>query len=981
MKFLIKLFHYIQESSAKAVCENRICQKTEAYKQKYQFYRKSSFIKLFIVFIYSLTISPNNYLFAHHLRAGEISAKLISCQSNTYMFTITGYTDTRVELEFGYETLDLGDGTLINLDTCTSLKKDLGDNITVKTVQIEHSFPGPGVYTIRYQEPNRNDNVLNMDNSGFTAFYVETQVVIDPFLYCNNTPILLNPPIDRGVIGIPYLHNPAAWDPDGDSLVYKLVACKQDIDMQVSGFMWPNVYDIMHANGTNSDNTGPATFTMDPVTGDIVWDAPAIEGQYNIAFIVEEWRKVYGEWFKLGYLTRDMQILIETSENNPPILTVPPDTCVEAGTLLDATIGATDPEGHAILIEAFSGVFNQFGNAVTFSPSPFAYLPSPAALHLTWQTNCNQVRKKPYQLIFKATDQPIKLSEQPPLINMGNWYVKIVAPAPEGLTTTPLTNNSVKLNWQLYHCSNAEIIQIWRRIDSLDIPEAPCVTGIPKGSGYELIGQVSSGDTVFIDDNNLEGLSWGAKYCYRLTAIFPQPRGGESYPSEEACIIIKENPEDKHFGPVITNVDILSTDPTNGKILIRWTSPFYIDTSAYKPPFTYELQRAEGFSGSQNLVSITEKSYIDTIFVDTLLNTKNKIYNYCINVFETDGSFIDQSSTASSVRLEQIPSETGIKLHWKAVVPWSNEVQEYPYHYIYRDHINPGHPEQLLKLDSTNVIRDGNVYHDTSLIGKPLEGSAVYQYYVTTSGSYGNSDIKSPLLNRSQVTGMNMEVSVSNCTPASVYFVNVTSPEDCREYVQDKPCNFRNFQNEIHWQAVQNGNCENAIAGFNIYYSETGKEGSFKKIANTADTFYIHRNLPQIAGCYKVSAVSGTGRETTLSEKICHDNCPYYELPNVFTPNDDGKNDLFKAFNKPPTKCPRFVKSVIFKVFNRYGIEIYNSELNQEASSIYIDWDGRDSKGIPMPVGNYYYIVKVQFYTLDPSVSFQTYKGWVKLTK
>ncbi len=59
---------------------------------------------------------------------------------------------------------------------------------------------------------------------------------------------------------------------------------------------------------------------------------------------------------------------------------------------------------------------------------------------------------------------------------------------------------------------------------------------------------------------------------------------------------------------------------------------------------------------------------------------------------------------------------------------------------------------------------------------------------------------------------------------------------------------------------------------------------------------YIHKNLPSFAGCYYVTAVDRSGNESRPSNTVCKDNCPYYELPNVMTPNADGKNDLFEAF-------------------------------------------------------------------------------------
>ena len=94
------------------------------------------------------------------------------------------------------------------------------DLIRVSTYVITHKFPGPGEYTITFREFNRNADILNMSNSVNTPFYVETTIVIDPLLACNSSPVLLVPPVDKGCTGKRYVHNPGAYDPDGDSLAY-----------------------------------------------------------------------------------------------------------------------------------------------------------------------------------------------------------------------------------------------------------------------------------------------------------------------------------------------------------------------------------------------------------------------------------------------------------------------------------------------------------------------------------------------------------------------------------------------------------------------------------------------------------------------------------------------------------------------------------------------------------------------------------------
>ena len=44
------------------------------------------------------------------------------------------------------------------------------------------------------------------------------------------------------------------------------------------------------------------------------------------------------EWFKLGHVTRDMQVIIEESDNQRPTIEILDPICVEAGTLIKDTV-------------------------------------------------------------------------------------------------------------------------------------------------------------------------------------------------------------------------------------------------------------------------------------------------------------------------------------------------------------------------------------------------------------------------------------------------------------------------------------------------------------------------------------------------------------------------------------------------------------------------------------------------------------------
>ncbi len=940
--------------------------------------------------------------FATHIRAGEITVTRKSCTFD-FIITIAVYTNTSSPIKFsnnGSGELNFHDGSPIfhPPEEIGNPVPGFGPQFGYVKYSTSHTFPGPGQYTISYFEHNRNGGILNMFNSIETPFYIETVINIDPFL-CDSSPRLLVPPIDQACTGAAWYHNPGAYDPNGDSLSFELTIPKQNVNQDVNAYRPPNTkefYDDISLNyGTSNEaQNGSPTFSINPITGTIIWDAPGAPGEYNIAFIIKEWRKVGGNWVQLGYVTRDMQIIVQDCQNKRPELTVPPDICVDAGTIINQKIFGTDPNYDSVKIEAFSQVFS-------ITPSPAKFTPSPAVFQLTangvdasgtfnWVTVCEHVKEQPYQVVFKITDSPPK-GNGASLVQFKTWNIKVVGPAPiwESAQVNP-GQRKANLKWKKYHCSNAMSVQIWRRIDSNPFVPPQCVTGMPDFLGYTLIDLVSAQDSTYTDTNAGAGLAQGASYCYRLVALFPLPEGGESYVSQEICL-----PPILANAPIVTNVTIDITDQANGRVTVKWRPPFDVSPIQFPPPYQYKVYRAEGFSWAIKLDTVYAGWRPDTVWVDTGLDTKETVYNYRIVAYDNNHILIDTSSTASSVRLELKPQLKEIELNWNAVVPWSNHTLQNPLHLIFRGPANSKESDLTL-IDSVDVNEKSFHYIDSGLFqGIKLKQTDTYCYRVLTRGGYGNPKIKQPLLNYSQIICAQPNDTIRPCKPAlSIKAV------DCKQYLLGASCAPNTFSNTLTWNLPTNETCRAETKTFNIYIA--GQVGSaFQLYAqNVKDTFFIDANLPSFARCYKISAVSRSGIESVLSESFCFDNCPSYGLPNVFTPNGDKCNELFSAFSERyavsengddacgPVQnaaerkllCARFVNQVNFTVYNRWGKAVFTYASGGERT-IYIDWNGKDDNGADVAAGVYFYIAVVNFNVVDPSKQNKTFKGWVQVIR
>ena len=250
---------------------------------------------LLLLFLNCLILS------ATHNRAGEITFVQIS--DLTYEITITTFTYTLSFADRQQLDISFGDNSIATAPRINGplQKGEILPNFYKKNIyKINHTYPGPGVYKMVMQDPNRNAGVRNIPNSVNVVFSISTILIVNPAMGRNSTPVLLNPPYDKAALGYIFIHNPAAFDPDGDSLSYKLTVCTREDGKPIEGYTLP-----------------PATHSIrvDSIKGDLIWDTPADTGKYNVAMEIQEWRN--GK--KISVVVRDMQIEVFSTKNKPPV--------------------------------------------------------------------------------------------------------------------------------------------------------------------------------------------------------------------------------------------------------------------------------------------------------------------------------------------------------------------------------------------------------------------------------------------------------------------------------------------------------------------------------------------------------------------------------------------------------------------------------------------------------------------------------------
>lgn len=166
-------------------------------------------------------------------------------------------------------------------------------------------------------------------------------------------------------------------------------------------------------------------------------------------------------------------------------------------------------------------------------------------------------------------------------------------------------------------------------------------------------------------------------------------------------------------------------------------------------------------------------------------------------------------------------------------------------------------------------------------------------------------------------------------------------------YIQVRPLPIANFQY-----------IDSSISGSYIYsfhtlqqpvdtaeYSYQWKFSGQNSVDTTSDVVHVFDSI----GIYKVFLkVTDDFGCTDSSIRLINVSEDLY-VPNVFTPNEDGLNDLLEI----PVSGEVLYR---FTIFTRYGLLIFKTE------SKFPSWDGRNAAGVKMTEGIYYYIIE----SLDP---------------
>lgn len=408
------------------------------------------------------------------------------------------------------------------------------------------TFPGPGLYELRYFDIARHGNTVNIDNPEEQSIYLETRVQVFPAGSGIDAPTLL---LNEGGIapacaGNLWTYNPAAYDADCDSLVFELVPAMQYDPTQSSqpqitnGYIWPD-----------DSSFGASTLSMDPQTGFLSWIPPQL-GVYALAYRISTYRN----GVLRQQILREISIWVSNCNNQPPVIQADIPDCAYVGDTALFSFKIYDPDpGDSVYLGFNNGGFpnlGPFGNPAT-APQIMAWyidtagntqtltqfplqIPPVDTIFVTvqWVVPCF-LPGKAIQIDLYAHDNiSYALPTNINLSLTGNFstLLQLQYPrVPQSSAFVNYGNGKIELSWLPPPPCNIPITNyhIYRLIDGITDTLGCCESG-----AFQKVGSVSGLGPLFYSELPPAGLQLST-LCYVITAEYGLV---ESCISEPACV-------------------------------------------------------------------------------------------------------------------------------------------------------------------------------------------------------------------------------------------------------------------------------------------------------------------------------------------------------------------------------------------------------------------------------------------------------------
>lgn len=302
---------------------------------------------------------------------------------------------------------------------------------------------------------------------------------------------------------------------------------------------------------------------------------------------------------------------------------------------------------------------------------------------------------------------------------------------------------------------------------------------------------------------------------------------------------------------------------------------------------------------------------------------------------------------------------------------------------------------------SYNITYDRFVYHDLSRTNQPERNTYGQAYFSNISWQASESRIELP-------TSTQLRLVVENPAPLynSTYTITIQNPfgrtlsattptvtaiATKADYLiqVDEDGSWKDWNSNTKYQALlslrlesKSLNCDSIY--WRISTTKISPQETVQKLVWRDSSLIAIRNeaLPDkkimVPGYYKVyhysvNSLSGCIDSLVAEIQVDSSRISPDAIPNVFSPNGDGKNDYFKFSDTD--ESIRSIRAFTIKIYSRSGklVYQYSGDLRE-----WDGWDGRTTFGTEAAEGVYYFIIEAKGWD-DRSFARGPYKGFLHL--